>query len=289
MLMEFNFYDLFTVILVCITIFGGGYLLNLNSKINDKYNEFNSLIKKLSSENTETVLLVGGNHKKDEFSDEIKNNIYLINNPNRFLEFLTKSMRLKKNINLIIHTEGASVADCDLLCSYLFNYSNKYQINAYVPYYAFSSGTCIALSCSKLYLGDLAVLGPTDPQIDYNYGESGEDTFSAQRYVELINKVKDNEYEVNVDTINFLMGADAEILINDNNDLVKKILSKHIENDEDVEIAVEYLNNGTIPHYKPIDLNKVNELKINYELISNDDIYQLASSGIEFEGQLDEY
>lgn len=43
---------------------------------------------------------------------------------------------------------------------------HKGNVTVYVPYYAMSGGTLIALAADKIIMSPHAVLGPIDPQID---------------------------------------------------------------------------------------------------------------------------
>lgn len=63
---------------------------------------------------------------------------------------------------IVVHTRGGLVVSCAQIAEALLNSDNT----VIVPYMAFSGGTLIALSASKLKMGDYAALTPVDPIID---------------------------------------------------------------------------------------------------------------------------
>lgn len=65
-------------------------------------------------------------------------------------------------INLFIHTLGGSSIACELLAKALLNHPGR--IRVFIPQYAFSAGTMIALAADEIYMTKNAVLGPVDPQ-----------------------------------------------------------------------------------------------------------------------------
>ncbi len=66
-------------------------------------------------------------------------------------------------IDLILHTPGGLV-----LASYQIAHAIKKhpgKVTVFVPHYAMSGGTLIALAADEIVMGEHAVLGPVDPQI----------------------------------------------------------------------------------------------------------------------------
>lgn len=235
---------------------------------------------------TKTIVILGDNNKKDNISKKFYDKIFLMNSIDRILSFLSRNKGT--DLDIILHCEGANVSDCDLICSYLFRFSKDSHTNIYIPYYAFSSGTCIALCCDKIYLGPYAVLGPTDPQVDFSYGEESNETFSIGTYQKFLKGCmsKNKKYDVELEAINILMGLDADVMMDDNDQLMKNLLEKHIDNSLDVQIALMYLNKGNIPHHKPLTQDILNELKIKYEIFEDNDIFEIINKIVLLEGRL---
>src|SRR6516165_11616005 len=66
-------------------------------------------------------------------------------------------------IDLIIHTPGGIVLAAMQIARAVEAHPAK--VTAYVPVYAMSGGTLIALAADEIVLGEFSVLGPIDPQI----------------------------------------------------------------------------------------------------------------------------
>jgi ClpP class serine protease len=67
-------------------------------------------------------------------------------------------------IDIIIHTPGGLVL-ASLQIAMALN-KHKGKVTVFVPHYAMSGGTLIALAADEIVMCDTAVLGPVDPQID---------------------------------------------------------------------------------------------------------------------------
>jgi ClpP class serine protease len=67
-------------------------------------------------------------------------------------------------IDFIIHTPGGLFLAATQIARALKD--RKGKVTIYVPYYAMSGGTLIALAADKIIMSPHAVLGPIDPQID---------------------------------------------------------------------------------------------------------------------------
>jgi ClpP class serine protease len=66
-------------------------------------------------------------------------------------------------IGLIIHTPGGLVLAAGQIAHALKRHRAK--VTVYVPHYAMSGGTLLALAADEIVMDDNAVLGPVDPQI----------------------------------------------------------------------------------------------------------------------------
>lgn len=67
-------------------------------------------------------------------------------------------------IDIILHTPGG-LALAALQIAYALN-AHKGKVTVFVPHFAMSGGTLIALAADEIVMSDHAVLGPIDPQID---------------------------------------------------------------------------------------------------------------------------
>lgn len=67
-------------------------------------------------------------------------------------------------IDLILHTPGGLVLASDQIAQAIRNHQAK--VTVFVPHYAMSGGTMIALAADEIVMDANAVLGPMDPQIN---------------------------------------------------------------------------------------------------------------------------
>jgi ClpP class serine protease len=90
---------------------------------------------------------------------------------NRFIdiddaEAILRAIRLtpaEKPIDLIIHTPGGLVLAASQIAHAIQKHKGK--VTVFVPHYAMSGGTLIALAADQIVMDPNAVLGPVDPQI----------------------------------------------------------------------------------------------------------------------------
>jgi ClpP class serine protease len=81
-------------------------------------------------------------------------------------EAILRAIRLTppdQPIDLILHTPGGLVLAAEQIVHALAEHKGK--VTVFVPHYAMSGGTLIALSADELVMDPNAVLGPVDPQI----------------------------------------------------------------------------------------------------------------------------
>jgi len=66
-------------------------------------------------------------------------------------------------IDLVLHTPGGLVLAALQIARAIHNHKGK--VTAFVPHYAMSGGTLIALAATEIVMSPYAVLGPVDPQL----------------------------------------------------------------------------------------------------------------------------
>src|SRR5205809_5419115 len=80
--------------------------------------------------------------------------------------FRSRAIRLTppdQPIDLILHTPGGLVLAAEQIAKALVE--RKAKVTVFVPHYAMSGGTLIALAADEIVMDANAVLGPVDPQI----------------------------------------------------------------------------------------------------------------------------
>ena len=81
-------------------------------------------------------------------------------------EQLLRAIRLTPEgmpIDLVLHTPGGLVLASDQIAHALKRHPGK--VTVFVPHYAMSGGTLIALAADEIVMDADAVLGPVDPQL----------------------------------------------------------------------------------------------------------------------------
>jgi len=71
-------------------------------------------------------------------------------------------------IDLVLHTPGGLVLAAEQISCALKRHKGK--VTVFVPHYAMSGGTLVALSASEIVMDPDAVLGPVDPQLGSSQG-----------------------------------------------------------------------------------------------------------------------
>src|SRR2546425_12787759 len=81
-------------------------------------------------------------------------------------EAILRAIRLtqpEQPLDLILHTPGGLVLAAEQIAKALVEHKGK--VTVFVPHYAMSGGTLIALTADEIVMDPNAVLGPVDPQI----------------------------------------------------------------------------------------------------------------------------
>ena len=81
-------------------------------------------------------------------------------------EAVLRAIRLtppEQPIDLILHTPGGLVLASEQIAKALVEHKGK--VTVFIPHYAMSGGTMIALAADEIVMDNNAVLGPVDPQI----------------------------------------------------------------------------------------------------------------------------
>src|ERR1700676_1479925 len=66
-------------------------------------------------------------------------------------------------LDLVLHTPGGLVLAATQIARAIFKHKGK--VTVFVPHYAMSGGTLLALAADEIVMCDYAVLGPVDPQL----------------------------------------------------------------------------------------------------------------------------
>ncbi len=162
-------------------------------------------------------------------------------------------------IDLVLHTPGGLVLAALQIARAVREHRGK--VTAFVPHYAMSGGTLIALAADEIVMDKHAVLGPVDPQLGQ---------FPAASLV----KVKEEKSIDRIDDQTLIMADVAEKALGQMKEEVKELLSGRLPARKAEELA-QIFSQGKWTHDHPISCEDAQSLGLP---VTNDlpkGIYQL--------------
>ncbi len=154
-------------------------------------------------------------------------------------EAVLRAIRLTPDgqpIDLILHTPGGLVLAAEQIGKALVEHKGK--VTVYIPHYAMSGGTLIALAADEIVMDPNAVLGPIDPQI------GGMPAAAILRVLEVKKPDKVDDQTIMLADV----AAKARIQVAQ---FAAEILLKHMPKEKATELAVA-LSEGRWTHDFPI-------------------------------------
>ncbi len=164
-------------------------------------------------------------------------------------------------IDLVLHTPGGLVLASEQIAEALLRHPGK--VTVFVPHYAMSGGTLVAMAADELVMDENAVLGPLDPQLGQ---------YPAASLV----RVLESKEMKDIDDQTVILADVASKALKQIKMTVKKLLSKHME-EEQAEKTAEKLSQGTWTHDYPIDVGEIAEMGIKVNTDMPGEIYSLMS------------
>lgn len=161
-------------------------------------------------------------------------------------EALLRAIRLtppEQPIDLILHTPGGLVLAAEQIAKALVD--RKGKVTVFVPHYAMSGGTLIALAADEIVMDPNAVLGPVDPQLGDAPAASIVKVLQYKKPADI-----DDQTVVLAD-----MAAKARVQVAA---FVTQILSKHMPADRAAKLAT-VLSDGRWTHDYPISVSMARE------------------------------
>ncbi len=164
-------------------------------------------------------------------------------------------------IDVVLHTPGGLV-----LASYQIARAiarHKARVTVFVPHYAMSGGTLIALAADEIVMGEHAVLGPVDPQL-------------GQQPAASIVKVLDQKPPEKIEDQTLILADVARKAIRQVRESVYGLLKGNYP-EEVAERLADLLSTGTWTHDHPImaDEAKAMGLRVNTDMPR--EIYELMA------------
>ena len=147
-------------------------------------------------------------------------------------------------LDLVLHTPGGLVLAATQIARAVFKHEGK--VTVFVPHYAMSGGTLIALAADEIVMCEHAVLGPVDPQL-------GEYPAAS------ILKAAHQKPIAEVDDKTLILADQAEKAVAQMRQEVGELLAAKNPGEKSGEIA-KLLTSGTWTHDYPITYERAREL-----------------------------
>lgn len=135
-------------------------------------------------------------------------------------------------IDLILHTPGGLVLAATQIAGAIAD--RKGKVTVFVPHYAMSGGTLIALAADEIVMSPHAVLGPVDPQLGQ---------FPAASLM----KVMEQKPVEKIDDQTIILADQAAKAITQVRESVRQLLGRHMQPDKAAELA-DLLSSGKWTH-----------------------------------------
>jgi ClpP class serine protease len=165
-------------------------------------------------------------------------------------------------IDLILHTPGGLVLATEQIALALCRHPGK--VTVFVPHYAMSGGTLLALAADEIVMDENAVLGPVDPQL-------------GQWPANSILKAVEQKQAHEVDDETLIMADVARKAVGQIRSLIINILSHGQTPREKAETLADMLSSGIWTHDYPISVAEAKELGLQVNSDMPQEVYQLMS------------
>ena len=167
----------------------------------------------------------------------------------------------KVPIDLILHTPGGLVLATEQIANALARHPSK--VTVFVPHYAMSGGTLLALSANEIVMDENAVLGPVDPQLGQ---------LPAVSILRVLEQKSINEIDDNT----LILADVSRKALKQVKDTIRRITSRDYLPEETERLAEE-LTNGQWTHDYPITVEEARQLGMKISTSLPPEIYNLMN------------
>jgi ClpP class serine protease len=164
-------------------------------------------------------------------------------------------------IDLILHTPGGLVLASEQIANALKRHNAP--VTVFVPHYAMSGGTLVALAANEIVMDDNAVLGPVDPQVGQ---------YPAVSILSVLSQKPPSE----IDDQTLILADVSRKAIFQVQETVRRIACCHYSREQADHFAEE-MASGRWTHDYPITVEEARELGLNISTDMPREIYQLMS------------
>lgn len=152
-------------------------------------------------------------------------------------------------IDLILHTPGGLVLATEQIARALIRHQAK--VTVFIPHYAMSGGTMLALASDEIVMDPNAVLGPVDPQL------------GSLPAASLIKVVQDKPI-ADIDDQTLVMADIAQKAQRQVQSFVRTLLEDNVPaqkiEPENIEKIIDRLTTGVVTHDYPITVEEATEM-----------------------------
>jgi ClpP class serine protease len=164
-------------------------------------------------------------------------------------------------IDLVLHTPGGLVLAAEQIAHALQRHPAK--VTVFVPHYAMSGGTLIALAADEIVMDENAVLGPVDPQLGQHPAAS-------------ILKVLERKPIGEIDDETIIMADIAEKALRQVKATVSELLQDKMPPEQADRVAT-MLATGTWTHDYPITVAEARAMGLTVSTAMPEEIYRLMA------------
>ncbi len=165
-------------------------------------------------------------------------------------------------IDIVLHTPGGLVlASQQIACALC---DHKAKVTAFIPHYAMSGGTLIALSADEIVMDPHAVLGPVDPQVGQ---------YPAASVVKVLEQKPISE----VDDQTLILADISRKALRQAHELVKSVLMANGMEPTQADQVADKLTQGYFTHDYPISVEEARAMGLDVSTNLPPEIYQLMA------------
>jgi ClpP class serine protease len=161
-------------------------------------------------------------------------------------------------IDMILHTPGGLVLAASQIASALRSHQSR--VTVFVPHYAMSGGTLLALAADEIVMAPHAVLGPVDPQL-------------GQRPAASLIKVIEQKPIAEIDDQTLIEADQARKALCQVETFVTGLLAEQMG--DQAQPLAHKLASGTWTHDYPITVSEARELGLKVSTEMPDQVYDL--------------
>jgi ClpP class serine protease len=164
-------------------------------------------------------------------------------------------------IDLILHTPGGLVLAAEQIANALV--AHEGEVTVFVPHYAMSGGTLLAMAADKLVMAPHAVLGPLDPQVGQ---------FPAVSILRAVERKQEGNKDIDDQTL--ILADVAEKAITQVRNCVERVLRGNGWSADRAAGVADALTRGAWTHDYPITVEEARELGLPVSTDMPDDVYK---------------